>query len=169
MSNGGADKPGGSGGIDQTDQDGNNGCGNDADFEDDNNGNCGGGHKKPKEEVVVDAAVAQPVGTVSFTSPVTSFGLVEALPRASVDAAVLRIIPPAPVETAAVEAPAPNALENAVAAAAHFTSDVAGGAGSSLRGILPLTGMEIAMIALMGLVLIAGGAVLRRIHRHAMA
>jgi hypothetical protein len=41
-SNGGADKPGGSGGVDRTDQDGNNGCGNDDDFEDDNNGLCGG-------------------------------------------------------------------------------------------------------------------------------
>jgi hypothetical protein len=43
MSNGGADKPspGCSGGVDLTDRDGNNGCGNDADREDDNNGNCG--------------------------------------------------------------------------------------------------------------------------------
>ncbi len=40
-SNGGADKPGGSGGVYSGDQDGNNGCGNDQDFEDDNNGNCG--------------------------------------------------------------------------------------------------------------------------------
>ena len=40
-SNGGADKPNGSGGTDKADQDGNNGCGNDDDFEDDNNGNCG--------------------------------------------------------------------------------------------------------------------------------
>src|SRR3954454_7118326 len=40
MSNGGADKPGCTGGFD-ADQDGNNGCGNDADREDDNNGWCG--------------------------------------------------------------------------------------------------------------------------------
>ncbi|MDP8991952.1 MAG: hypothetical protein M3N31_02695 [Actinomycetota bacterium] len=40
--NGGADKPGGRGGLDRIDQDGNNGCGNDDDFEDDNNGRCGG-------------------------------------------------------------------------------------------------------------------------------
>jgi hypothetical protein len=40
MSNGGADKPGCTGGFD-ADRDGNNGCGNDADREDDNNGNCG--------------------------------------------------------------------------------------------------------------------------------
>src|SRR5437016_5765468 len=36
MSNGGADKPGCTGGFD-ADRDGNNGCGNDADREDDNN------------------------------------------------------------------------------------------------------------------------------------
>lgn len=40
LENGGPDKPGCDGGIDD-DRDGNNGCGNDADREDDNNGNCG--------------------------------------------------------------------------------------------------------------------------------
>jgi hypothetical protein len=49
MSNGGADKPGCTGGFD-ADRDGNNGCGNDADREDDNNGRCGG----PKPERVRD-------------------------------------------------------------------------------------------------------------------
>jgi len=41
-SNGGADKPDGPGGVDLADQDGNNGCGNDDDFEDDNEGLCRG-------------------------------------------------------------------------------------------------------------------------------
>jgi hypothetical protein len=41
-SNGGPDKPGGAGGVDVSDQDGNNGCGNDVDREDDNEGWCGG-------------------------------------------------------------------------------------------------------------------------------
>lgn len=44
-SNGGVDQPGGSGGKDQLDQDGNNGCGNDDDFEDDNEGLCLGPKK----------------------------------------------------------------------------------------------------------------------------
>ena len=39
--NGGADQIGGPGGIDKEDQDNNNGCGNDDDFEDDNEGWCG--------------------------------------------------------------------------------------------------------------------------------
>jgi hypothetical protein len=38
--NGGPDKADGSGGVDKADQDGNNGCGNDDDFEDDNEGWC---------------------------------------------------------------------------------------------------------------------------------
>lgn len=42
--NGGIDKPGETGGFD-ADRDGNNGCGNDSDREDDNNGWCG---KKPE-------------------------------------------------------------------------------------------------------------------------
>lgn len=46
-SNGKSDKPGSVGGVDKEDQDGNNGCGNDDDFEDDNEGWCG---KKPKED-----------------------------------------------------------------------------------------------------------------------
>ena len=49
-SNGGADKPDGPGGVDLADQDGNNGCGNDDDFEDDNEGWCGKNPKKEKDE-----------------------------------------------------------------------------------------------------------------------
>jgi hypothetical protein len=47
--NGGIDKPGGAAtaGGDLADQDGNNGCGNDDDFEDDNNGHCGKGKADP--------------------------------------------------------------------------------------------------------------------------
>lgn len=51
---GAPDKPGGSGGFD-ADKDWNNGCGNDTDFEDDNNGNCGGQKaKKPPEKPHVE-------------------------------------------------------------------------------------------------------------------
>jgi hypothetical protein len=44
-SNGGVDQDGGTGGENQQDQDANNGCGNDQDFEDDNEGLCGGGER----------------------------------------------------------------------------------------------------------------------------
>lgn len=56
-SNGGPDKPGGTGGVDKEDQDGNNGCGNDDDFEDDNEGWCG---QKPKKEKPVDPCPEEP-------------------------------------------------------------------------------------------------------------
>ena len=46
--NGGVDQPGGTGGVDKTDQDGNNGSGNDSDCEDDNNGKGVPGHCKDK-------------------------------------------------------------------------------------------------------------------------
>lgn len=45
--NRGIDQFGHPGGLYLVDQDGNNGCGNDQDFEDDNNGNCGGGRVAP--------------------------------------------------------------------------------------------------------------------------
>lgn len=55
MANGGPDKPGMTGGFD-ADKDGNNGCGNDDDFEDDNNGWCG--HKPaPPAEVSAEMSV----------------------------------------------------------------------------------------------------------------
>jgi hypothetical protein len=54
-SNGGEDKTGGEGGEHLDDQDGNNGCGNDDDFEDDNNGNCGGfGPQGPPEGTTLE-------------------------------------------------------------------------------------------------------------------
>jgi LPXTG-motif cell wall-anchored protein len=48
--NGGVDQPGGTGGVDLTDQDGNNGSGNDADCEDDNRGVGVPGHCKDRSE-----------------------------------------------------------------------------------------------------------------------
>ena len=50
-SNRGLDQPGGPGGDDLADQDGNNGCGTDDDFEDDNEGWCG------RRNVYVDPSV----------------------------------------------------------------------------------------------------------------
>src|SRR5688572_4752506 len=45
--NGGVDQPNRPGGTDEADQDGNNGCGNDDDFEDDNEGRCGPATPEP--------------------------------------------------------------------------------------------------------------------------
>jgi hypothetical protein len=67
MSNGGADKPGCTGGID-ADRDGNNGCGNDADREDDNNGWCG---RKPQGDNGTPAT-PPPAPTTTTTSTSTT-------------------------------------------------------------------------------------------------
>ena len=64
--NGGADKPGMAGGFD-ADKDGNNGCGNDDDFEDDNNGWCGG---KPKVVAAVKAVVKGKTTTRQTTTEI---------------------------------------------------------------------------------------------------
>jgi type II secretory pathway pseudopilin PulG len=50
MENGGVDQPGGTGGVDTTTQDGNNGSGNDTDCEDDNNGVGIPGHCRPSPD-----------------------------------------------------------------------------------------------------------------------
>ena len=68
MSNGGADKPGCTGGFD-ADRDGNNGCGNDADREDDNNGWCG---HKPKAATGEEGGPASPTTTSSTTTTSTT-------------------------------------------------------------------------------------------------
>jgi hypothetical protein len=59
MSNGGADKPGMTGGTDSY-RDGNNGCGNDLDREDDDNGWCGHHPKPSHPEHAVAASAATP-------------------------------------------------------------------------------------------------------------
>ena len=64
---GGLDKPGGAGGLDVLDQDGNNGCGNDDDFEDDNEGLCLGRLKKAEaaEAAAAAAVMASIAGDTS--------------------------------------------------------------------------------------------------------
>jgi hypothetical protein len=59
---GAADKPGGSGGFD-ADRDWNNGCGNDTDFEDDNNGQCHGPHTVKVHPSVTPPAPPAPCDT----------------------------------------------------------------------------------------------------------
>jgi len=59
---GAADKPGGTGGFD-ADRDWNNGCGNDTDFEDDNNGQCRGPHTVQSRPTVTPPAPPAPCDT----------------------------------------------------------------------------------------------------------
>jgi hypothetical protein len=63
--NEGPDKAGYDGGLDKADQDGNNGCGNDDDFEDDNRGNCLGREGAPGQAKTPGAAVGGEEGQPS--------------------------------------------------------------------------------------------------------
>jgi LPXTG-motif cell wall-anchored protein len=78
MTNGGVDQPGGTGGVDTTTQDGNNGSGNDADCEDDNRGVGVPGHCKDRPSTpgevtgdtpdTVDNSGTDTTGTTTDTS-----------------------------------------------------------------------------------------------------
>ena len=65
----GTDKPNGPGGIDVADQDGNNGCGNDDDFEDDNEGWCGKPPADDEVETPETPETPEVLGTIEETCP----------------------------------------------------------------------------------------------------
>lgn len=142
MENGGADKPGGSGGVDQLDQDGNNGCGNDDDFEDDNNGNCGGpGHTRTAGEADESTTMAtRSTAAVKVVhSDAASDGAVVFASVAAVEYSAIRS-----VATAAGTAPAASGsrLASVLArgiAGGFFDSIQAGGARVELPRSEPAT------------------------------
>jgi hypothetical protein len=69
----GVDQPGGPGGWDVLDQDGNNGCGNDDDFEDDNEGWCGKPPTPPTTETTPPPTTeTTPPPTTKTTPPTTT-------------------------------------------------------------------------------------------------
>ena len=79
-SNGGADKPGCDGGFDAHDRDGNNGCGNDHDFEDDNNGWCG---RKPAQEPAVKPVRAEQSPVYADAGTITPSGFATRAPASA--------------------------------------------------------------------------------------
>jgi hypothetical protein len=85
LANGGADKPGMAGGFDD-DKDGNNGCGNDDDFEDDNNGWCRG-------RLAVAAAVNEKVVDTDDSMIVTEVQGVTLTRSAAEQAAPAAVLP----------------------------------------------------------------------------
>ncbi|HYF46900.1 MAG TPA: LPXTG cell wall anchor domain-containing protein [Acidimicrobiales bacterium] len=136
--NGGVDQPDGAGGVDLADQDGNNGCGNDDDFEDDNNGKCGGPDKVGAAPLPgsSDGDDDEDAGGDEPTDEPSGVDADEADGSEVLDATVER----GPVE---------------VAAAAQADDED--------PGVLPRTGSEIALLTVVGLGLVAGGLVLRRL------
>lgn len=181
-SNGGADKPGGSGGVFLGDQDGNNGCGNDQDFEDDNRGLCLGPQKRraktppaptppgQNEEEIENEVVrpvdgdegGRPVGGVRTDGTLAGGGSVA-------PAAVLG----SQLQTPAVEARVLGvAIERAPAASAAIAPAAGGARPTSVLGVsfdrgspLARTGFGLTMAALVGLLLILVGAALKQAER----
>lgn len=133
----GVDKPGEGGGLDTADQDGNNGCGNDDDFEDDNEGWCGAKPKPPQAgqagaQIALGIEGAQVLGAGAESREAVSGRVGEAVLGAGIETAVLGVKLESEAEVL--------------------------GAGA----ILPRTGLAAASLGALGLDLLLLGVVLRR-------
>ena len=152
--NGGADKPDPdcTGGVDATDRDGNNGCGNDADREDDNNGNCGGNGTAADEP-------AQPEGGDDVTvNPETVEGDVNVQGAAAESGSGTPAAEAANTDTA--DPAAVSAADDSTPAAQTTTPEPGTqvlGETLSAPDTLPRTGAAVGGLALLGGLLVGGG------------
>jgi len=168
---GGLDQPGGPGGVDLDDQDGNNGCGNDDDFEDDNEGLCRGREGAPGQEDDLDGEVVdggedrQPVEELPGTGDdvdgedVAGDDLVEGAPQAPAPSgtAVLGDVVTRPA-TAEAEVLGVSVTRPLGALAADTEADAS-------AGTLPRTGAGLLALAGFGVSLAGIGAVVSRLAR----
>jgi len=187
MSNGGADKPGCTGGIDG-DRDGNNGCGNDADREDDNNGWCG---RKPHGGNAASAPSSPSTTTTSTTTTTTTTGptTVTVTPKTIAGTGELTDCQVDAKEATGCTVSAQASGTGARLAAAGTTDSASAGNGDTTAGAttlsaapatqvlgktlsrpvaLALTGAAVGGMALLGFVLCGGGraaALARRLLR----
>jgi hypothetical protein len=148
--NGGLDQPGGPGGADLADQDGNNGCGNDDDFEDDNEGLCGG---KPAPATTVPPVVVTPGTVTPGVTPAT------VTPGSVLSAEVEAAAPSVPTQVLGVtlERPAATAMVAPAAAAAVRSATEVRGATLARTGF----GTGALVVLAIGL-LLAGFSMVRR-------
>lgn len=161
MTNGGEDKPGGTGGIDKADQDGNNGCGNDDDFEDDNNGRCLGQKKDEDVNVATEGAVS-PVN-LALESPTTR----EARSRAPAFDVTNHVGELEVVEDGSFVAAASNIRPDHGSHNSHNSHNTLGSRNSH---ILPLSGAALDLLAIAGVALILmGGSAMRWARRRTTA
>ena len=170
--NGGVDQPGGSGGVNTDDQDGNNGSGNDSDCEDDNRGKGVPGHCKDKTQPTparggdkAEPANDRPSGAEQGTKDSEPGELPTALPGDATeerDAEVKGIEAYAPSSPAA--SPMARAAASPEAAASPVAADGSEAASADSAGILPNTGADAAMLAMLlgGLTAAGAGTVLIR-------
>jgi LPXTG-motif cell wall-anchored protein len=168
MTNGGVDQPGGTGGVDTSAQDGNNGSGNDADCEDDNRGVGIPGHCKVHTNQGHQHSGDQ-TDDVPGTTPETG-GTTAEVPEAP--AALVPVLPTLLPGldtglTTQVSAPGGDSSvltrDNAVAGVS--TTHASAASARTAAGILPNTGAGAALLTLTlgGLAaLLVGGGLLRR-------
>ncbi|HEV3363530.1 MAG TPA: hypothetical protein VG795_05205 [Acidimicrobiia bacterium] len=156
MENGGADKPspGCTGGIDLTDRDGNNGCGNDADREDDNNGNCGGDNTRPPGDVSGQQNDNGKVKTEKVDADVTVQDA-GSLSAAGAPAAADPITTAASTEVLGASLTAPAAADTTTPTTTPDTQVL--GETLSAPDTLARTGAGIGGLALLGGLLLGGG------------
>jgi hypothetical protein len=191
-SNGGIDQPDGSGGIDRADQDGNNGCGNDDDFEDDNEGWCGhhphADHRQheaaaaAEEGSSTDTEVAPAEATESSAAPAGDLRvdvvadrveLVPAVTATSASPAVADVVEASvlgaeasrgdtAVRAAGIESP----RMHAVSAGSAVLATLGGAVGAGV-GALAFTGLNAMQLVALAVALLVVGFVLRAKARRA--
>jgi hypothetical protein len=170
-SNGGLDQPDGDGGEDLADQDGNNGCGNDDDFEDDNEGLCGKPEAPPavgKDDDVDEVDDEDEVIEDDEDEVVTD--VEDDTDDVEVRSSDLRRTPLAAITSTPATPLALTAevLSNGLTApaAAPAAEVQAAAATSAPAGELPFTGSNGPATAIAGALAVAGGWLLTRLGRN---
>ena len=168
MANGGVDQPGGTGGVDTTSQDGNNGSGNDADCEDDNRGVGVPGHCKDRPASAGEVTEETPdTGDTTTDNAGTSTDTAAPTSTTDTGTAILSgalVLPPfvdsgmATDQLTQVSAPTGSSVAGA------STATASQGAARPGATILPNTGAGRALLALLvgGLAAVTVGAGLLR-------
>ena len=165
-SNGGLDQPDGDGGEDLADQDGNNGCGNDDDFEDDNEGLCGKPAEPPAVGKVDEIDEIDEVDDEDEIDEVVEDDRDDVEVRSSslrrTPVAAITSTPATPLALTA------EVLSNGLTApaAAPAAEVQAAAATSAPAGELPFTGSNGPATAIAGAFAVAGGWLLTRLGRN---
>ena len=152
-----ADKPGGTGGVDQEDQDWNNGCGNDDDFEDDNEGWCG---KPPADTTVLGGTQQElcPAGTARAGMAPGKQGCGTTV-SADDDNVLGEVITKPEVQVREAN-PADDVLGTRFTAAPRVAA--AAEVAAAPAGVLPFTGTGMIPFLFIGLAMIASGVLVAR-------
>lgn len=151
MTNGGVDQPGGTGGVDTSSQDGNNGSGNDADCEDDNRGVGVPGHCKDRPTTGSEDDTGAPLpGQVPAENTDENTGQTSGLtPQLQLTPSLTAVAGATGTDSSLVSAPATGQVRGEVrthTVAAH-----------SATGVLPETGAGPALLGLALAALVALG------------